>query len=549
MLLKKNDVIKLTIEELSLGKGIGRYENIVIFVPNSCPGDEAMVKIVKVKSHYCFGIIDKLLVPGKSRIKPKCNVSSKCGGCSYGHIAYDQEIQEKTKFVYDSLTRLGKLSEISVEDTLPSERVYKYRNKCQIPVGYDKNGNLTAGFYAPHSHTIIPCGCDCLLQPDLFKKVINLIIDWMREYNIKPYDEKSNTGLVRHIYLRYGEKSHQLMLCLVSTNKNLPNSNILIDKLKSKVKELTTLIINVNSKNTNVILGPKNYVIYGSGYIIDNLCGLDFKISPFSFYQVNHQQTENLYSIAKEYAGLNGSETVLDLFCGIGTIGLFMADKAKRVIGAEVIPQAVEDAKYNAQLNNISNAEFLEMDLTKDPEYFEKRGIKPDVVILDPPRKGCSESLIKTVSKISPQKVVYVSCNPTTLARDLQLFTTLNYNVEKVHSVDMFPRTEHVETVVLLGRKMVDDRNIEYEYVDYEPKDNEYMRNTKGSATYAEIKLWIKEQYNVSVSNLYIAQVKDSCGFEKRENYNTGAEGHKVPQCPDEKRKMILEAFKHFRMI
>lgn len=453
MLLKKNDVIKLTIEELSLGKGIGRYENIVIFVPNSCPGDEVMVKIVKVKSHYCFGIIDKLLVPGKSRIKPKCDVSSKCGGCSYGHIEYDQEIQEKTKFVYDSLTRLGKLSEISVKATLPSERVYQYRNKCQMPVGYDKNGNLTAGFYAPHSHTIIPCGCDCLLQPDLFKKVINLIIDWMKEYNIKPYDEKSNTGLIRHIYLRYGEKSRQLMLCLVSTNKNLPNSNILIDKLKSKIKELSTVIINVNNKNTNVILGPKSYVIYGSGYIIDNLCGLDFKISPFSFYQVNHQQTENLYSIAKEYACLNGNETVLDLFCGIGTIGLFMADKAKHVIGAEVTPQAVEDAKYNAQLNNINNAEFLEMDLTKDPEYFEKRGIKPDVVIIDPPRKGCSESLIKTISRISPQKVVYVSCNPTTLARDLQLLTTLNYNVKKIHPVDMFPRTEHVETVVLLTKE------------------------------------------------------------------------------------------------
>lgn len=545
-MLKKNDEIYLTVKSCTVqGSGVCDHDGMTVFVRGAVTGDRVLAHIIKVKKTYAVGIIKKLVQRSPMRAKNFCPIAEKCGGCCFAHIKYESELEIKAQQVADNFKRLGKLN-ITPAPIIPSPSAERYRNKAQYPVGSDGRF-ATIGFYAPMTHRIIDCA-DCLLQPKEFSEITDIFRNWIREKKISVYNEADGSGIIRHIYIRKAVVTGQIMVCIVANSDSIPHAEALIEQLKD-IDGLASVILNINRDKTNVVLGKECKTLFGSDYITDELCGLKFNLSPLSFYQVNHDGAEILYNKAKEYAALTGSETLVDLYCGTGTIGLTMAKDVKSLIGVEIIPQAIENAKENARLNGIDNAEFICADAAQAASTLLERGVKPDIVILDPPRKGCDEALIKTVAEMSPERVVYVSCDSATLARDCQRFAALGYRTLAATPIDMFPHTAHVETVCLLGREIVNDKNVEYAHVDYEPKDAEYLKSAKGSASYREIKEWIKEQHDVSVSNLYIAQVKDKLGFEKRENYNKGADGHRVPNCPAEKEKLILEAFKHFRMI
>lgn len=452
MSIKKNDIINIEITAMSSeGSGVGRYEGMVIFVPASAIGDKLRVKILKTNKKHSFAKIEEIIEKSDARIDPSCEVFLKCGGCVYRHINYDEEARLKEQKVKDAIKRIGAIDKIEIEPILKATNSCRYRNKVQVPVSEKSDGGVCAGFFAPHSHRVIECN-DCLLQPEVFEKIIKIILNWMETYKIKAYNESINDGLIRHIYIRYAEKKDELMVCVVATKKTLPSENELVASLKLYIKNLKTIIINLNNEITNVIMGQENRVVFGDGFITDRLCDLDFRISPLSFYQVNRDQAEKLYAIAKDYANLNKNQIVLDLYCGTGTVGLSMADKAKKIIGVEIIPQAINDARVNAMINNIKNSEFICSDATKAVEILKSKGIKPDVVILDPPRKGCELKLIEAVSEMNPIKVIYISCDPATLARDLNIFNGFKYTPIKATSVDLFPRTKHVETVCLLKK-------------------------------------------------------------------------------------------------
>lgn len=451
-MLKKNDEIKLSITTLtSSGSGLGRYEDMAVFVDGAAVGDELLVHIIKVKKNYAVGIIKKIIKASKHRIEPDCDVYSRCGGCAYRHISYAAELKEKKQTVTDAMQRIGGI-DIECEEILSIEKPERYRNKAQIPVGLDSDGNIKAGFYSKRSHRIADCD-DCLLQMPQFSKIIKAVKSFIAENPITVYSEESHSGLIRHIYLRRGRITGQIMVCLVINGDSLPRQQRLVEKLLDTDENIVSIVLNINKEKTNVVLGSTCKVIYGSEFIEDELCSLKFRISPLSFYQVNPEGTELLYGKAKEFAALTGEETVLDLYCGTGTIGLTMADKAKRIIGVEIIPQAIENAKRNAADNGIKNARFICDDASGAAKTLFDEGIRPDVIILDPPRKGCSADVIETVAKMNPERVVYVSCDPATLARDCKLFSSFGYETAKLTAVDMFPRTTHVECVVLLSRK------------------------------------------------------------------------------------------------
>lgn len=550
MAVKKNDLINLNILEMtSQGVGIGKHEGLVIFVPSSCSGDIVNVKILKVKKSYAFAKIQKVIEYSKNRVSIDCPVYLKCGGCSLRHIDYEYELRVKEQKVKDNILRIGGISDVCIKRIVPSPKVNYYRNKSQIPIGTNNENIVELGFFALHSHRIVECE-NCLLQPLFFSDIIKSFKKWAIKYKISTYDEKTHNGILRNLYIRYAEKTDEVMVCIVvNSNSKIKNENELLAILKSEVKNLKTVIVNYNTNDTNVILGQKCRTIYGDGYITDIICNLKFNISPLSFFQVNRAQAENLYNKAIEYANITKDDIILDIYCGTGTIGLTMASRAKKLIGVEIVEDAIINARNNCNLNNITNAEFICSDAKSAVQRLKARGESPSVVILDPPRKGCDIDTISTIAEMKPKRVVYISCDSATLSRDLKEFNNKGFKPVEITPFDMFPRTSHVETVVILGRKMVEDKSIEYMHVDYEPEDAEYLKGIKGSATYAEIKKWIKKQYNVSVSSLYIAQCKDECGFEKRDNYNKGIEGHKVPNCPAEKRELIMKAFKHFKMI
>ena len=450
--LKKNDDIRLTITALtSQGSGLGRYKEMAVFVDGTAPGDEIEAHIIKVKSSYAVGIIRKIIKKGESRIESDCPVDKSCGGCAYRHIKYEKELEIKKQTVNDALKRIGGL-DIEAEEILSIKEPCHYRNKAQIPVGIDGKGKLLTGFYSKHSHRIID-GENCLLQREDFHKLIPVIRKYILENPVTVYNEETGRGLIRHIYLRQGAKTGEIMVCLVINGDTIPRKERLILSLLETGLNIQSVVLNINKEKTNVILGDRCITIYGRDYIEDELCSLKFRISPLSFYQVNPEGTELLYGRAKEYAALTGKETLLDLCCGAGTIGLTMADKAKSLIGVEIIPEAIENAKENAELNGIKNARFVCDDASGMAKTLYEEGIRPDVVVLDPPRKGCSREVVETVVKMSPDRVVYVSCDPATLARDLAVFGELGYETVKVTAVDMFPRTTHVESVCLLMKK------------------------------------------------------------------------------------------------
>lgn len=453
MALFKNDIITLEIESMtSDGKGVGRTnENIVVFVPDTAVGDEITAKILKVKKNVAFAKVEEIITPSADRIISDCPVSTKCGGCIYRHISYDAELKVKYDKVKDAIGRIAKQDVSKIRDIVPADSVDFYRNKAQIPVGLDKAGNVVMGFYSRHSHHIVPC-LDCKLSPKIFSDITNTVYEFLCKNKSLVYNEETGKGYIRHLYLRYAKAYDTVMVCFVVNGKDFPHSDIIVNSLIEKYPQIKSIVVNVNREKTNVILGKKNITLYGDDYITDKLCDLDFKISPLSFYQVNRDMAEKLYKVAKDYANLSKDDVLFDLYCGTGTIGLSMAKDCKKLYGVEIIEQAVENAKENARANNIKNAEFFCADASSSAEKLKKDGIIPDVVVVDPPRKGLTEELIKTISQMSPKRVVYVSCDPATLARDLALFAENNYSTEELTPVDMFPRTHHVETVALITK-------------------------------------------------------------------------------------------------
>ncbi len=449
--ITKNQQYTMTIVDMgSQGEGIGKIDDFTVFVPNAVTGDEIEVKILKVKKNYAYGKLMQILSPSPKRQNPKCPVAHMCGGCQLQHVTYEEQLQWKTERVKSTLMRIGGLKDITVSPTLGMKEPYYYRNKAQFPVSME-DGKVKIGFYATHSHRIVPTN-ECLIQDRKNKEIIEAVKNFIEKYNISVYDENKHEGLIRHLVTKTAFNQENVMVCFVINGDRLPHDDKLIEALKN-IKGITSIVLNHNKERTNVILGDEITVLYGEDFIIDSIGDLKFKISPLSFFQVNPIQTKVLYDKVLEYAELNGSETVWDAYCGIGTISLFLAQKAKKVYGVEIVSEAIRNAKENAALNGITNAEFFEGQAEEViPRLYKEEGIKADIIVVDPPRKGCDQKLLETIISMAPEKMVYVSCDPATLARDLAYLTSQGYRVEKVQPVDMFPHTVHVECVTLMSR-------------------------------------------------------------------------------------------------
>ncbi len=453
MAYQKNDILTLSITDLgSGGEGIGRTEDgYTLFVKDTVPGDLAEVKIIKAKKQYGYGRLMKLLTPSEKRCEPFCSLARSCGGCQLQALSYQEQLLWKQEKVRNNLIRIGGFEHPEVQPVIGMEDPVRYRNKAQFPIGADKEGNPVAGFYAGRTHSIIPC-TDCQLGAEGNEKILTVLLDWMKEHHIEPYDEKTGKGLIRHCLIRTGHSSGQWMVCLVINGSKLPKAESLVEKL-SAIPGMTSITLSPNTRRDNVIMGDTVIPLWGETYITDSIGTVSYQISPLSFYQVNPVQTEKLYGKALEYADLKGSETVWDLYCGIGTISLFLAQKAKKVYGVEIIPQAIEDARRNAELNHLDNAEFYVGKAEEVlPRLYEEEQVYADVIVVDPPRKGCDAALMDTMIQMQPKRIVYVSCDSATLARDLKILCSRGYSLEKVQPVDQFPHTVHVEVAVQLLR-------------------------------------------------------------------------------------------------
>ena len=543
--MKKDDLVTITIEDMSAeGHGIGKADGYTLFVKDAVIGDVIEAKIMKMKKNYGFARLMKIIEASKDRVTPKCPIARQCGGCQIQEMEYKAQLRFKENLIRNHLRRIGGFENVPMEPIVGMKDPYRYRNKAQFPIGTDREGNVIAGFYAGRTHSIIPVE-DCLLGVKENKVILHEVLEFMREQKISAYDEKSGKGLIRHVLIRYGFFTKEIMVCIVINGKKLPRAEKLIERLKV-ISGMTSITININEKQTNVILGDQIELLWGQTYITDTIGGISFQISPLSFYQVNPVQTEKLYQLALEYAGLTGKETVWDLYCGIGTISLFLAQRAKQVYGVEIVPDAIADAKKNAERNGIENAQFYVGKAEEVlPQKYEKEGISADVIVVDPPRKGCDEKLLETIVKMSPEKVVYVSCDSATLARDLKWLCERGYAIERVRGVDQFGHTCHVETVVLLSQQKPDD-TIEID-LDLDELD---ATSAELKATYQEIKDYVLKEFGLKVSSLYISQVKRKCGIEVGENYNLPkSENARVPQCPKEKEDAIKAALKYYAMI
>lgn len=456
-MMKKNDEIVLQIEDMGIdGEGIGKADGLTLFVKDAVIGDKVRAKVMKMKKTYGYARLMEVLEPSPDRVEPKCVFHRQCGGCQIQALSYEKQLEFKQRKVDNNLKRIGGFTDIPMEPIIGMDEPYCYRNKAQFPVGADKEGNIITGFYAGRTHQIIP-NRDCLLGVDVNRQILDIVIRFMEQFGVLPYDEQTGKGLVRHILIRYGFRTKEIMVCLIINGKKLPHGDVLVRELCG-IGGMTSISLNCNMERTNVILGKETKVLWGQPYITDYIGAVKYQISPVSFYQVNPVQTEKLYNLALEYAGLNGDETVWDLYCGIGTISLFLAQKAKQVYGVEIIPQAIEDAKRNARINGITNAEFF-VGKSEEvlPEFYEKqqragRKAYADVIVVDPPRKGCDAKLLETILAMAPPKVVYVSCDSATLARDLKILCEKGYELTKVRAVDQFCHTSHVEVVCCLHR-------------------------------------------------------------------------------------------------
>ena len=543
---KKNDLVTLEITDLgSSGEGIGKVDGFTLFVKDALIGDVIQAKIIKLKKNYGYGRLMEIVTPSPARVEARCLKARACGGCQIQPLDYEKQLEYKENKVGGLLERVGKIRDYVMEPIIGMEEPWHYRNKAQFPVGKDKDGKIITGFYAGRTHSIVPLD-KCFIQHPLNEQIMSIVQRWMEEFNISSYDEVSHKGLVRHIFTRIGKYTEEVMVCLVINGKKIPKEAELIERLK-QIPGIKSICLNVNRENTNVILGKDIQCLWGQPYITDKIGEISYRISPLSFFQVNPIQTQKLYATALEYAGLTGKETVWDLYCGIGTISLFLAQAAKKVYGVEIVPEAIRDAQENARLNHIENAEFFVGKAEEVlPEQYEKNGVYADVIVVDPPRKGCDEKLLACMVQMAPETIVYVSCDPATLARDLNYLSNHGYKVKKVRCTDMFPHSVHVETVVLLSKGEVDSKKIRVEF-SLEDMD---MSEFQDGATYTQIKDYVLEHNGLKVSNLYISQIKRKCGIEVGKNYNLPkSEDSRQPLCPPEKEKAIREAFKYFGMI
>lgn len=570
----KNDIVTVKIEDIGTeGEGIGKLEGFTLFVKDAVMGDVVEARLVKVKKNYAYARLEKVLTSSPLRVKPVCPYHKQCGGCQIQAMSYEAQLQFKENKVKNNLVRIGGFDRLFIESVMEPvvgmEQPWHYRNKAQFPVGTDKDGRIITGFYAGRTHSII-ANTDCALGVEENEPILQKVLAYMQNEKVSAYDETTGQGLVRHILIRKGFTSGEIMVCLVINGKSLPKEDRLVSTLR-EIPGMTSIWLNYNTKNTNVIMGTEGRVLWGQNTITDVIhrrsieeinsgkdClrydskenapqGITFAISPLSFYQVNPIQTEKLYSLALEYAGLTGEETVWDLYCGIGTISLFMAQCAKEVHGVEIVPQAIEDARKNAERNHIENATFYVGKAEEVlPRLYEEEHIFADVICVDPPRKGCDEACLNTIIKMAPKRIVYVSCDSATLARDLKYLCENGYEIRKVRAVDQFGQTVHTETVVLLSKGMIDSRKVK---VDFSLEDMD-LSELKGKATYAQIKEYVFNETGLKVSSLYIAQVKKKCGLEVGENFNLPkTENAKQPQVTPEKEEAIMKAFRHFGVV
>ena len=571
----KNDIVTVKIEDIGTeGEGIGKLEGFTLFVKDAVMGDVVEARLVKVKKNYAYARLEKVLTSSPLRVKPVCPYHKQCGGCQIQAMSYEAQLQFKENKVKNNLVRIGGFDQLFIESVMEPvvgmEQPWHYRNKAQFPVGTDKDGRIITGFYAGRTHSII-ANTDCALGVEENEPILQKVLAYMQNEKVSAYDETTGQGLVRHILIRKGFTSGEIMVCLVINGKSLPKEDRLVSTLR-EIPGMTSIWLNYNTKNTNVIMGTEGRVLWGQNTITDVIhrrsieeinsgkdClrydskenapqGITFAISPLSFYQVNPIQTEKLYSLALEYAGLTGEETVWDLYCGIGTISLFMAQCAKEVHGVEIVPQAIEDARKNAERNHIENAAFYVGKAEEVlPRLYEEEHIFADVICVDPPRKGCDEACLNTIIKMAPKRIVYVSCDSATLARDLKYLCENGYEIKKVRAVDQFGQTVHVETVCLLS-KLHEAKHHVNVTVDMDEMD---ITSAESKATYEEIKKYVAEHNDgMKVTNLYIAQIKKKCGIIERENYNKPkSEDEMQPQCPKDKEKAIMEALKAYKMI
>ncbi|MBS6348162.1 MAG: 23S rRNA (uracil(1939)-C(5))-methyltransferase RlmD [Oscillospiraceae bacterium] len=539
---KKNASLTLEITGYTAeGMGVARWEGRVVFIPGTILGERWEVQLLKVKTNVAWGRAVRLLDPSPERVELDCPLAGRCGGCQYRHMTYEEELRAKRQRVQDALTRVGGVS-LELPQVLGAENPLRYRNKVQFPVAQEKRG-LAVGYYRARSHDVLDVD-DCLLQPEAVTTLRRAFKGWMERYRVPAYDEGTCQGLIRHLYVRTNQASEALC-CVVANGTRLPHAPELVQSLRQAAPTLAGLVLNTNTKNTNVILGPNYRTIWGRDFLEERLCGMTFRLSVPSFFQINRAQTERLYAQALEFAGLTGQETVLDLYCGIGTISLALAQRAGQVIGAEIVPEAVQDAQANAARNQVSNARFLCGDAGEAAFQLAAEGVRPQVICVDPPRKGLAPEVPEILASMAPERIVYVSCDPATLARDVKRFGELGYPAVKSQAVDLFPRTAHVETVVLLS-KLSTKQHIEVE-LNLDELD---LTSAESKATYDEIKAYVLEKHGLKVSSLYISQVKRKCGLDVGQNYNLSKkEDAKVPQCPPKKEAAITEALKYFQMI
>ncbi|HFH9031701.1 23S rRNA (uracil(1939)-C(5))-methyltransferase RlmD [Streptococcus agalactiae] len=542
-MLHKNDIIETEISDISHeGMGIAKVDGFVFFVENALPGEIIKMRVLKLRKRIGYGKVEEYLTTSPHRNEGLDYTYLRTGIADLGHLTYEQQLLFKQKQVADNLYKIAHISDVLVEPTLGMTIPLAYRNKAQVPVRR-VDGQLETGFFRKNSHTLVSIE-DYLIQEKEIDALINFTRDLLRKFDVKPYDEEQQSGLIRNLVVRRGHYTGQLMLVLVTTRPKIFRIDQMIEKLVSAFPSVVSIMQNINDRNSNVIFGKEFRTLYGSDTIEDQMLGNTYAISAQSFYQVNTEMAEKLYQKAIDFSDLNSEDIVIDAYSGIGTIGLSVAKQVKHVYGVEVVEKAVSDAKENATRNGITNSTYVADSAENAMAKWLKEGIKPTVIMVDPPRKGLTESFVYSAAQTKADKITYISCNSATMARDIKLFEELGYHLVKIQPVDLFPMTHHVETVALLSHQKL----TEYVQIPYEPEDK--TAHAFRDATYKEIKDWIKKVFDMKVSSLYIAQIKDECGLEKRQNYNKSKkENAKVPTCPKEKRKAILAALRHFQMI
>lgn len=543
MPLNKNDDIELRIDSLgSEGQGVGRYEGMAVFVPFAIPNELVKVHIIKVAKNYAVGKLIKVIEPSKVRREPRCSSFTRCGGCNLMHMDYAAQLEYKRGLVENAFARIAKIEGVHVENTIGMDEPYHYRNKAAFPFAM-VDGRMCFGFFAPRSHRLIPID-GCFIEQEPLYNVASAVHCWAEENDIQPYDEETGSGTIRHVVSRI-TTSGDIMAVIVT--KGRPKKlNKLVDMLKERCEGIKSIILNRNDEDTNVIFGRSYETLWGEDTLTENLCGFEFSVSAASFLQVNPVQTECLYAQVEAFLPEKDGFEAIDVYCGTGTISMILSKRAKHVTGIENIKPAVEDAARNAERNGAGNADFICADAAEAlPELIEK-GIRPDVIVIDPPRKGCDKAVLNAITGSAVQRVIYVSCDPATLARDVRILVDGGYSIQKVQPIDMFPQTAHVETVVLLSKGEIDSKKVRVEF-SLEGMD---MSGFQKGATYEQIKAYVLKHTGLKVSSLYISQVKRKCGLDVGQNYNLSKkENAKVPQCPPEKEAAIVEALKYFQML